>query len=264
MGDSITAAALADWSGPAILAPTDQPYENKATLSWASGANIRSHWMRLKAAEGASTDVEVLNVARSGGVVSEMEGQAQMILDRLAKGGIESLDYVTLFIGANDACSGESEVGTPPDKFRASMAKAFAKLATIQQKEKIRILVSSIPAIPDLGRDEILNARNRLGMTCDMVHRNVYKACPKLIYWKSKGPDGYSRAMDSVISINQAIADSVKDAQRAHPNLDIALSSSVAKVRLVKEILAIDCFHPNRIGQEQISAVLWQDQPWFK
>src|SRR3712207_9515443 len=63
--------------------------------------------------------------------------------------------YVMIMIGSNDACADDAPPGITVPKVRASLKAAFEQLAKIQQNEPIRILVSSLPKIPDLGRKEI-------------------------------------------------------------------------------------------------------------
>jgi lysophospholipase L1-like esterase len=99
LGDSITRAFAACDSGG------DCP-----DVSWATGSDgeVRSHAQRLDDLAGRTPTVH--NVAVSGSRVSDLESQARRAVDA-------KVDYVTVLIGANDACAPSESAMTPVPAF---------------------------------------------------------------------------------------------------------------------------------------------------
>ncbi|MCM2321924.1 MAG: SGNH/GDSL hydrolase family protein [Oligoflexia bacterium] len=277
VGDSITAATFADHSAnEPFLGPPDesgirQPVdpsipalvlsiENKGTYSWASGRRIASHFERLKNAleeQGLGNNIVIQNDAVPGEVAKGLVAQADNIARSMLSGEFEALTYVTFFIGNNDACT-----ETDNEKMREHLRRAFAALADIRQAEKIRILVSGMPAIPDLNRPEIRRHRIPGSMTCEEVRREVFHSCGHLLNWNTESE--YQERMAEVAAKNQVIEESAREAQARHRNLDIKFTNVLFHQKIPAEWLAVDCFHPNKDGQAEISRLLWNEQPWFK
>jgi lysophospholipase L1-like esterase len=282
LGDSITAATLADtttyspWTGIQLLppdpnAPADPLHlpgaknlENKSSYSWASGQAIQSQYMKLQDYVKRTEDKGVyeLNVAVPGSVSSDMPGQADQIVNAAKSGGFLGVKYVTLFIGANDATSSESPNGTPDSKMHDSLITTFRKLASIQQPDKIRVLVSSIPKIPDLGRPEINNHTDAEFTTCKGIRKDFFTyADNHLTLWDTQTQ--YDTAMAVVHDKNALLQSIASEAGSLFPNLDVVFSSAVFNYDIEANDLAIDCFHPNAYGQQKISDRVWAEQPWF-
>lgn len=277
MGDSISAGTLAD--GHAHAPPADdrdallysrgltQPnwipfvghMQNKATLSWASGTKIASHYLRLKqyVEERLSGSVSVMNTAVPGEKTIGMIQQAEELQSAMESGNFNSLKYVTFLIGANDACQ-----GTDDAEMATQLKATFDKLAEIRQPEKIRILVSAIPRIPELGRPEIVQMRTVANLTCGRLRDKMLKECPSLTVWKTT--DEYAQRVAIVERKNAIIEKSARDAAAAHPELDIAFSRTLYDTRIQPAFLAADCFHPDEAGHELLASELWKDHPWFK
>jgi len=202
-----------------------------------------------------------VNSAFLGAKADSLEDQAQQIVDEMSSGKYASLKYVTLMIGANDVCNKDYVGGTPDDQMQASIQGALEKLATIQQTEPIRILVSSIPKIPDLGSDEFRNLVTVNGVTCTTV-RNITHACPAMMNWETQ--DEYNSLVDQVVAKNDLLQNIVQVANQQHSNLQVVYSGTFFSTPLQTTYMAKDCFHPNEIGQTILAADLWKDQPWFK
>lgn len=278
IGDSITAGTFADTS-------TDLPrsvflsitggfafdnfktfllIENKKSYSWASGEWIDSHYQKLKRLieSGSSQDsLDVMNLAVPGAVAADTLVQAQRLVDAMKSGEYKELKYITLLIGANDACSSETESGTPSEHFGKSVWSTLEKLAEIQQSERIRILVSSLPDIASLGRPEMRKHVTGGVLSCDYFRRKILGFCKPLTKWK--GEQEFLEKYQVVAEKNEVLRTVVQEASRAFPQLDIVFSDSLSQYDITPEILAMDCFHPNKRGHEQMSELLWKDQPWF-
>jgi len=166
LGDSISAGSLADVPIPLQGTPEEKVRKwadegvsaqlvitNKSTYSWASGLKIRSQYRLLRTwlqKNDPGRRLDVLNVAWPGDRAVDLPAQVERVVEAMASGRYESLYYVTLLIGANDACA--SAQGTPLVKMREQLMQALTRLSSIRQSEPIRVFVVGIPRIPDLGK----------------------------------------------------------------------------------------------------------------
>lgn len=267
LGDSITSASLANTSLEKIkeFEGREWLWENKKTYSWASGLKLPSHFYFLQSFISRRRNpgrLYMLNVSNPGSTTYDIPGQVDQVVRAMATGEYAQLKYVTLLIGANDVCSPESASGTPLEKMRVNLETAFAKLASIPTRERIPVMVSSIPKVPDLGKPEIRNHRVVLGVTCGGIHDKVLSYCRKQVLWKSL--DEYRQNLKIIDSRNDLLRALAFNAARQYPSLSIHYSNTVFEYELTPDLLAIDCFHPNRKGQEKLSRLLWADQPWFR
>lgn len=283
LGDSISAATFADTRVDEIPPSSDvrsaedvQPFfearklepqfliENKRAYSWASGRSIDSHFWRLKNIIERKSDktetLVVFNVAVPGNEAVHMKGQAERFIEALTIGDYESVKYITFMVGSNDACA-EEEGGTPNDKMAKQLLEAFATLATIKQEERIKILISSVPKIPDLSQSEFLHVKTLGFLTCDQVRHELLKPCNRLTVWKTA--EEYYSKMAVVDEKNQVLVHVMHEAQELFPSLEFFFSRKFYDATIQPHWLAADCFHPSSNGQQEISDLLWAEQPWF-
>jgi lysophospholipase L1-like esterase len=261
LGDSITAASVANLGGP-----ERGTYENPYTLSFATGSEVSSQFLRLQeymAEKGMSEEVVPLNYAVPGVKTESIPEQARSLALEMLSGKYRAVRYVTLLIGANDLCGSRGTEPVTLDKdFRANLMAAFEVLAAIKQPEPVRILVSSLPRIPDLGLDEIQDAKTMLNFTCRTVRDKFFKFCNRLIEWQSE--EEYEEGIELVNHTNQLLRSIVKEARGKHPNLRVAFSEALANWKIEPYLLAADCFHPSVAGHELMSQQMWDEQPWFR
>jgi lysophospholipase L1-like esterase len=296
MGDSLSAASLANVEGPkrdydpALDGPADDAGEesggiggqpdpaplldalgidylktNKKTLSWPTGQRIRSHRRLLEAwlkEQGNTRKLNAYNVSRPGKRADDLESQAAEIVKASKAGLFHSILYATLMIGNNDACSRSTPEGTPNDKMKASLRAGFRKLSEVVQDTPIRVLVSSLPRIAELGEGRIRLAKTLWGMRCQRIRNGIMSLCEPMVTWKSDSE--YREKLAVLDRKNQAIFEAAMEARNEFPNLDIHYSDRLRHERLSADQLAVDCFHPGKMGQEKVSLLLWDDQPWFK
>jgi len=296
LGDSITAATFANAPIPNLTRPLDRPLSkvdsdkgpedeflewvretllpdtiiaNKKKYSWASGEDIDSHFVRLRdwmAIHAPSRTLERLNASFPGDRTDKLEMQAQQIADAMATGDYSELAYVTVLIGANDACD---DLARTPDQLaviQANLQKSLKLLNDIPQvaasAAPVPVLVSSLPRIPDLGREEITAHDTVFGLSCKRVRDEIQKSCVPLTVWSE--PAARQERLQLVDGVNRAIQEVVAQAAAATPHLSVVYSSTLFRRRVALGEVAADCFHPNEKGQNGIAAALWNDQPWFK
>jgi lysophospholipase L1-like esterase len=135
IGDSITRATNACCS-----------YGDHPGQSWSTGANpfgpVRSHYERLLAAN-PSIGGSSFSDARAGAKMEEADEQAAVAVSQGA-------DYVTILMGANDACTSSPSTMTPVTDFRAQFQAAMESLATGLPGS--HVFVASIPNVRRLYR----------------------------------------------------------------------------------------------------------------
>ncbi|MFC6081179.1 SGNH/GDSL hydrolase family protein [Sphaerisporangium aureirubrum] len=121
-------------------------YVDCTARSWSTGStsSVNSHATRIRAVNPSLT---THNDARSGAVVADMAGQAQQAVS-------QGVGYVTILIGANDACasseSGMTSVADFESRFRAAMSTIVGGLPNAA------VFVASIPDIKrlwEVGKD---------------------------------------------------------------------------------------------------------------
>lgn len=263
LGDSLSAASLASTSlseGTSKNLP-----KNKEALSWASGTQIPSHYVRLREwmrARGDLRTLDALNVATPGNTTSQLEAQAKQVAAKMAEGGHQSLAYVTILIGGNDACDGWQPTTASRERVLGNLKRALATLNAIPNPEPIRVLVSSIPRIPDIGASQIMRHPTRARITCETLHRRALNVCDPMILWSTEA--GYQARVKIVDAMNAILRTVATANVSEYPNLEIAFGTSLYEQPVSPELLAADCFHPSQLGQEQISRAAWADQPWFR
>lgn len=263
LGDSLTAASLATTS---LSEGTNKDRaKNKETLSWASGTQIASHFVRLgewMRSHGDTRTLEVLNVATGGNTTSQLEAQAKLVAAKMAEGAHQSLAYVTILIGGNDVCDGWQPSSASRERVTGNLKRALAVLNAIPNPEPIRVFLSSVPRIPDIGVVEIMRHPTRARITCETLHRRALNVCDPMILWSTEA--GYQSRVKIVDAMNTILRSIATSSSTEFPNLDLAYGASVYQQPVSPALLAADCFHPSRLGQEQLSQAAWSDQPWFR
>ncbi len=134
LGDSITRGFNANgW------------YSDWPARSWSTGSDstVNSHYLRLRRYNG---QIVAYNDARTGAKMTALAGQASSAVSQKA-------EYVTILLGANDACTGTEAQMTPVADFSAQFKAGMDTLAA--QASPPKVLVASIPDIYrlyDVGR----------------------------------------------------------------------------------------------------------------
>ncbi len=234
-------------------------FETRTTKSWSTGKEIDSHYVLLEQSIKAiepSAKVTAVNYAISGGKTPDLFVQVDQVLNLMNSGKFTSLKYVTLLIGNNDVCTNRN-----PAQMKSDLLEVFRRLSTIKQDEPIRILMSGLPRIPDLGRHSISSSKTIFNFTCRALRQKVTHTCLPLTSWSEE--DQYLNDIQDMQAVNEVLSDASDEAQKTYPNLQIKFSNVLFDTTIVNSDLAIDCFHPNAPSQSQIARQLWKEQPWF-
>lgn len=236
LGDSITQAAM-----------TCSSLTSCPTNSWSTGSttSVNSHLLRLRAA-GATGLTNVFNDAKSGAGSSALPAQAQSAAGQGAQ-------YVTIEIGAIDACTRTVAQMTPTDTFRANVQTALATLAASAGSPEI--FVASIPSLQrlyDINRTS-LSARlawSLLG-TCQSMLANPSSTATADVARRTM-------VQDRVNEYNQVLSEVCTATAKCRFD-----GFAVANYAFVKsDISTRDYFHPSLSGQATLANITWQKTQW--
>ena len=116
-------------------------YYDCTSRSWSTGSysTVNSHYRRILAKNPAISGKNH-NDARSGAKASDMYGQAGTAVS-------QGVQYVTLLIGANDACTSSESTMTAVTTFRSQINSALSRLKSGLPNAKVYVV-----SIPDIKR----------------------------------------------------------------------------------------------------------------
>jgi lysophospholipase L1-like esterase len=231
-GDSIT-RAFNTCAFPFIDCPSN---------SWSTGTStaVNSHYRRILAANPAISGRNH-NDAVSGAEMSELQAQAQRAVG-------QGVEYVTILMGANDACASSESGMTPVATYRAQFAGAMATLAAGLPSARIYLV-----SVPDLYRlwqiyHDSFAARwtwTLIGICQSMLARPGSTAQADV--------DRRNRVRQRVIDYNAQLADVC--AAYVHCRYDGNAAFNADFVR--SDVSTRDYFHPSVAGQAKAAAVTW-------
>jgi lysophospholipase L1-like esterase len=234
LGDSITRAiAACDGAGDCVEA------------SWATGTveQLRSHAQRLALGAPASAH----NLAVSGAQVAGLASQAQAAVSMRP-------DYVTVLIGANDACAADEAGMTSVEKYTEAFDVALGIL--VRDLPDARILVVSVPDLRrlwEVGKDrpDVRRVWESSGVCRSML------ADPA-----DTGPVAQARR-DRVRARVQAYNAAMAAACGRHGPQCLYDGNAVFDYRFdLDDLSTRDYFHPSGRGQANLARVAWQAGFW--
>jgi lysophospholipase L1-like esterase len=209
------------------------------SFSTGSDSGINSHYLRIRAVNPAING-NVYNDARSGARIQDLPGQVDTAVGR-------GVQYVTILMGANDACSGGESSMTAVGTFRGHLDTALARLrAGLPQA---RVLVTSIPDIRRLwqaGQGNLLarTAWSLFGICQSMLANPTSTAAADV----ARRDRVRQRVVDFNTQLAQACAAYGTNCQfdgNAVFNYQFSLA----------EVSGWDYFHPNADGQRALARV---------
>ncbi|WP_449063114.1 SGNH/GDSL hydrolase family protein [Planomonospora algeriensis] len=261
-GAARTAGAAVPWR-PVVMAALGDSisagfnvcgwYVSCTSRSWAAGdhAEVHSHYLRLLARDEAVEGHNV-NLAAPGATSADLSGQMARAVARRA-------DYVTVLIGAQDACVPEERRMTPVAVYRARVAAALRLLK--ERRPGARVFLASIPDLKRLWRVGKDNVAARGFWT-------VGRICPTMLARPvSTAPADRARrdrVRARVAAYNRALAGVCAEYGRAC-RFD---GGAVFRYPFTLDhVSGWDFFHPNAAGQRLIAKTTfaaargWIDEP---
>lgn len=234
LGDSITTAANA----------ARGRFGDHPNASWATGAGfddgVTSHYERLLTLH-PSLEGQAANLARSGARMADLPRQAQAAVDHEAK-------YVTILMGANDACAGNLSAMTPVEDYRRDLREALGILRDGLSEDAV-VYVLSLPDVSQIPERVGRNPTARLVWS-------YAGACQALL-----AEDATAQAREAVrarvMAYNQVLREEAT-AFGVHFD-DEAVFRSVVEPA---DLSPVDFFHPSLRGQQRLADVAWAAGPF--
>ncbi len=230
LGDSITAASMSCSS--LLSCPAN---------SWATGTAVNSHAQRLRV---LSPSLTAHNLAVPGVASAALPGQAQTAVARGAQ-------YVTIEIGANDACTSSVGTMTPTATFKTNVSTAITALGA----SGAQVFVASIPNL------QRMYELNKSSLSARLVW-GVLGLCKSMLAnpTSTKAADVQRRA---------AVQARVNEYNAALQQACAAVSTcrfdgfAVANFAFTKSHISTrDYFHPSTSGQSVLADVTWNASQW--
>jgi lysophospholipase L1-like esterase len=232
LGDSITAGL------GACLA-----YVACERNSWSTGSNsaIQSHYQRILE-KNDKIKGNADNLASPGAEADALETQARRAVDLKPQ-------YVTILIGANDACAGRVQDMTPVTAFREQVDKGLARLR--KGLPKARVLMVSVPDLYRLwqvGREE--------PKAVEIWSQG--RICPSMLAAPAStaaaDQDRRERVRDRIDAYNSEL----RKACREYGDRCRWDGGAAHRVRFdLDQLNQFDYFHPNAEGQKELADVVY-------
>ncbi|MCG5213651.1 GDSL-type esterase/lipase family protein [Streptosporangium soli] len=215
-------------------------YVKCTSRSWSAGdhADVDSHYLRLRRADGQISGHN-LNLAKPGATSAELAVQVREAIERHA-------DYVTILIGAQDACVDDEAGMTPVAAYRRNIGRALDLLRT--GAPQARVFIASIPDIKRLWR---VGKDNAFARTFWSVGRICQAMLARPTSTARADQARRDRVRARVIAYNDALADACKGygvACRFDGNALFTYPFTLS------HISKWDFFHPNVTGQRAIAS----------
>ncbi|NUT34155.1 MAG: SGNH/GDSL hydrolase family protein [Hamadaea sp.] len=212
--------------------------------SWSTGwsQSVHSHF-RMIESQNPAIDGHSHNNAADGARAADLPGQA-----RTAVG--QGVDYVTVLIGANDACTRTEQAMTPVASYRASIDEALAILR--DGLPGVRIALVSIPDLRHLWEigsvdPDAVRLWQRQG-TCRSMLANATSQQPADV-------ERRDRVRQRVVDFNRQLA----EACAAYgPSCDYDDDAVFAYRFALDQLSMLDRFHPNGAGQDALGLVSYE------
>jgi lysophospholipase L1-like esterase len=228
MGDSITRGFNASgWF-------SDWP---SRSFSTGTTSTVNSHYRQILAKNPAISGRN-FNDAVSGAKVGDMPGQATTVAGR-------GVQYVTILIGANDACTSSEAAMTPVATFRGQIDTALATLKAGLPNAKVAVIsIPDIKRLWDVGRTSS-SARNTWSLfgICQSMLANPTSTA-------QADEDRRNRVRQRVVDFNTQLA----QACAAYgPNCDFDDNAVFNFPFALSNVSTWDYFHPNVSGQNALA-----------
>jgi len=211
------------------------------SFSTGTTGSVNSHYLRIRAVN-PQLNGRNYNEARTGARVADLPGQAGAAVSRGAQ-------YVTILIGANDACASSEAAMTSIGTFRGHVNTALGRLRS--GLPAARVLVISIPDVRRLwevgkGNSSARSAWSLFGI-CQSMLANPTSTAPADV-------DRRARVRQRVIDYNSQLA----QACAAYgPNCMFDGNAVFGYPFVLSQVSTWDYFHPNTTGQAVLASVTY-------
>ncbi|MDQ1446742.1 MAG: hypothetical protein QOI20_3206 [Acidimicrobiaceae bacterium] len=211
--------------------------------SWSTGdyASVNSHYLRINA-KNAAIAGHNLNDAVTGAKMVDLNGQAQTAVG-------QGVDYVTILMGANDACTSSESTMTAVSTYRSQLDAALNTIKT--GLPNAAVFIASVPDVQRLwfiGKDNS-SARSAWSgfKICQSMLANPQSTAQADV-------DRRARVRQRVVDFNTQLAQACT-AYGANCKFD---GNAVFNYQFVlSQVSTWDYFHPNPAGQQVLASVTY-------
>jgi lysophospholipase L1-like esterase len=219
-------------------------YGNHPGSSWSTGGRswdgVRSHYEHIR---GVNPQIRGNNhnASRAGARMAHAAAQAAGAVEQRA-------DYVTILMGANDACTSSSSTMTSVEDFRAQFEAAMQTLQA--GLPRARVFVSSIPNLYHLW--EIYKDSS--------VARFVWKTasiCQSMLA-ASNTEENRQAVLTRVREFNDVLAEVCGLYPRCRFDDYKVFNYPFER----KHVSKLDFFHPSLSGQQVLASITWAQSWW--
>ncbi|SCF26592.1 Lysophospholipase L1 [Micromonospora viridifaciens] len=209
------------------------------SFSTGDDTGVNSHYLRIRTVNPAIQGRNH-NDAKTGAKSADMYGQAGTAVS-------QGVDYVTMLIGANDACTSSESTMTPVATFRANIDSALNRIKA--GLPNARVAVISIPDIHRLwyvGKDSgsARSAWSLFGICQSMLANPTSTAQADV--------DRRARVRQRVVDYNTQLAQACV---AYGPNCDFDDNAVFNYPFALSQVSTWDYFHPNPSGQAVLASV---------
>jgi lysophospholipase L1-like esterase len=236
LGDSITrgfnaAGWFSDWP----------------SRSWSTGtySTVDSHYARLRALNPAIRG-QAYNDARTGAKMGALATQATTSVSQGA-------EYVTVLMGANDACTETEEQMTTVSALRTRFTNGMEVLAG--QQPQPQVLVASIP---DLRRLWQVGKNSSSARSAWSAYGICQSMLARPLSTDQADVDRRARVRQRVVDYNTALAEVCATYTFCRYDGGAVFGYPFA----LSQLSGWDYFHPNTAGQAVLADVTWQAGFW--
>ncbi|MFB9236845.1 GDSL-type esterase/lipase family protein [Plantactinospora siamensis] len=211
--------------------------------SWSTGSSTRVDSIRSRLmADDPGLDLTPHNEAVAGARAAALPDQAGAAVRHRA-------DYVTLLVGANDACRPDIDQMTPVAEFRADVDRALRVLR--DGRPRAQVLVASVP---DLNRLWSVGHTDRLA-----VRVWAHGVCPALLANPTSTSATDVRRRAAFAARIDAYDDQLAAACSGYGRRCRYDGGAVHRVAFSKDMVnPLDFFHPDVDGQQALAATAWR------
>ncbi|SCL73814.1 GDSL-type esterase/lipase family protein [Micromonospora peucetia] len=214
-------------------------YVDCTSRSFSTGDNstVNSQYLRIRATN-AAINGRNHNDARSGAKSADMPGQASTAVS-------QGVDYVTMLIGANDACTGTEAAMTPVATYRANIDAALDRLKTGLPTARVQLI-----SVPDIHRLWSVGK----GSGSARSAWSLFSVCQSMLANPTSTAqadvDRRDRVRQRVVGYNTQLA----QACAAYgPNCDFDDNAVFGYPFTLSQLSTWDYFHPNASGQQVLA-----------
>jgi lysophospholipase L1-like esterase len=217
-------------------------YSDCTNESWSTGGDtaINSHYLRILKVNPAISGHN-LNDAKTGAKAVDLDAQA-------ATAVTQGVDYVTVLMGANDACTSSESTMTPVATFRSQVEAALTRIKN--GLPNARVFVASIPDVKRLwfiGKDSS-SARSAW---------SGFKICQSMLL----NPQSTAQAdVDRRARVQQRVIDFNTQLQQVcalNPHCRYDGNATFNYPFVFSQVSGWDYFHPNKSGQTALASTTY-------